>query len=656
MNAPVDSIFCDELTLASALAMWRQPRRGRLRVAILDPVSDSVLNRVLTRLLALAGVDVAEVPFFAGHLHMPDGQAVYVAARGGSIDLALHAGERLLQRTPLLRRLDETWGRRTIYKYLAGALQTEVQEITMRLLVTDALGRQSGFDRTRLLLKDRPEIDMAVFEAFAPDVDVALYRGATNDRWRQGRLAIPIFLLQILLYQCWAILKRRPRWRNTTPGMPSLLVLQEDDLSLDRSYRSQPHWLYSEDGVPPFRTIVLETSSVPRQAVNTEPLAAAGVERLWFRELWRLRGGDATLLRRIAQDFRAAMWLSMLGPAGARRPAIAAARLLHGAGCLARFCAAANVRTFMTGENYMLHADAMQLIAEPCDVVTISYQYANRVVKVVPQMLTSADIMVTMSPLFDQRWTDVPVKPRRCLHGGYLYDGAFARVRERAAAHRRGLRAAGAEFVICYFDEKVRLDKYGLIDVDDHVREVSALMDLVTDDESVGLVIKTQFQSNASRHFAALADRLHDLSASGRVLELGAGVNRNCVFPAEAALTADITIGQAYGATASLEAALAGTRSLVVNPYRVRSDHDSVYGQADIVFPSIDAALGAIRQYRDGRRPALGDWSPILDRFDPFRDGRAERRLRRWLERVTLNPASREVRWRLDEERLKTSA
>ena len=43
---------------------------------------------------------------------------------------------------------------------------------------------------------------------------------------------------------------------KTTPG---LLLLKEDGISMDRSFRGQPHWLFNEDNLPQFRTLILNT-------------------------------------------------------------------------------------------------------------------------------------------------------------------------------------------------------------------------------------------------------------------------------------------------------------------------------------------------------------------------------------------------------------
>jgi hypothetical protein len=88
------------------------------------------------------------------------------------------------------------------------------------------------------------------------------------------------------------------------------------------------------------------------------------------------------------------------------------------------------------------------------------------------------------------------------------------------------------------------------------------------------------------------------------------------------------------GATASLEAALAGRRSLLLNPYGFTGANDTIYSRADIVYRSMGEALDAVSRHRRGepRAARLGDWSEILPVFDAFRDGRAADRMRKFIE------------------------
>ena len=168
----------------------------------------------------------------------------------------------------------------------------------------------------------------------------------------------------------------------------------------------------------------------------------------------------------------------------------------------------------MSCENYMVEADAMQIIAKALDITTLSYQYAN-VGKVAPIMMSCADVMLTFAPLYHQRWTRDSVRPGSFADIGYLYDTSFKFVRRRARGHRRRLTKAGAQFVICYFDESVLHGKYGLIGEQDHCAEILALLQLVIEDPSVGVVVKTQFRFNSPQNFDEIAGALAAAEATG---------------------------------------------------------------------------------------------------------------------------------------------
>jgi hypothetical protein len=219
--------------------------------------------------------------------------------------------------------------------------------------------------------------------------------------------------------------------------------------------------------------------------------------------------------------------------------------------------------------------------------------------------------------------------------GGYFYDGAANAVRGRARELRGRLAARGASFVLCYFDENVQHDRWGCVHADDHRAEILELIRLVLADASVAVIVKTQFERNAPGRLLAGVPEFEAARATGRYLELSAGSFRNNVFPVEAALAADLAIGHLIGATAALEAALAGVRSVLLNPLDMRADAAALYAGADVVYPSMHVLLEKVARLRAGDAAAntLGDWTPIAASFDPLRDGGAAQRLRALIER-----------------------
>jgi hypothetical protein len=296
-----------------------------------------------------------------------------------------------------------------------------------------------------------------------------------------------------------------------------------------------------------------------------------------------------------------------------------------------------NARAFVSGEPYIIETDAMQLAAGLLGVSTVAFQYSN-LAFMSPLMLTTADHMVSFSPMFRPTWEADGVAPANFEIGGYVYDDVFDRVRPRADALRARLQSAGANFVLCYFDESVQNDRWGCISEEEHRDELLTLAGLLASDPTLGLVVKVQFDRNSPSRRYADHPLFAAAIASGRYAELRSGAHRNLVFPCEAAMAADLCIGHAVGATASLEAALAGSRSVVLNPYGLRTQLDHVYCQADIVYPNLPPLLRAIQAFRsgDGTRDALGDWTPVISHFDPFADGGASDRLRRLVEGLVL--------------------
>ena len=630
-------VYCDRLTAGAMLALLALRRQGLSKVHVLDAAP----GRRAAALLRAAGIEVEEAQFFTGDLRTPDGEAVYVAARRMATPLLFDAVDRLLAESPALHRANVSGGRNTVRLFLARFLWADLEPLVLRVLTARAL---SGRAACTVLLQQPRTFDPAVLRDAFPGTTLGFYGRVWGLPTALG-LARRVLMSTLGREVRWMLEPRPQLPEPAAPGRPGLLVLQEDDLSMDRSMRSQPHWLFPGDAAPAFATYVLPRNRSLRLPTDHAALETAGVTVLDDRTLAATRRRQTELDRRLASDARAAALAALT--AGAVRRAVALAAvwgLLTKARSLAAWCARFDVRAFLTGENYPVESDAMQLVAERTGITTLSYQYSNLAFST-PLMMTTADRLLLFSRDFAPLWRAFETAPGAAIETGYVFDGAFALVRARAAEAREQLRRAGAAFVLCYFDESVQEGKYGLIADDDHREELHALAQAIVDDPSLGLIVKSQFERNSPSRRYANDPIIARALATGRYLELRHGLHRNTVFPCEAALAADFAIGHIVGATAALEAALAGRRCALLNPYGMRSFHDAVYARSPIVIGSMRELLDAVARMRGGDPAfaALGDWGPILDAFDPWRDGQAAARLRSELDALftaTSHPAA----------------
>lgn len=631
-------LFCDRLCLGACLAataLKLTTAREANWLVSLDPLPRPAIASLLAFPVRLFGLRVKEAQFFAGHLKDPSGQSVYRAARCESAAMAFVAAARLMDRVPLLRELNEQHGRDTIRLHLTKRLWPELEEILRRALVAQALSTKN--DAVCVLVRRPSGVDATILTAAVAGVEIRHYGSwlARLYAWGSAAEGIWIAAAQAGKFLFTRRGQPRPVDRRATP---TVLMLQEDELGTDRTVRTQPHFLFPEDPTPDFRTYIwMSQKGSPDSeclaglaAMRVVPLMPADVARL-ARMHGRnsvpgaLRRGGVRVLRAALSSLDAPTVLALAGTG----------KLLLRAATAAALCEAIGATVTLNGEPHLVDADAMLVAGFAMRVPSVAFQYSN-ISLVSPAMMTTADLMLLFSTQYGRNWQHDGIRPGLTADIGYLYGRVFPALATRAALHRARLAAAGARFILCFFDENVTSGKYGQMSPADHLDEIRSLADLVLSDPTVGVIVKTQFARNSPGRLYARDPIIAAAVATQRYVELYIEGNRNKAFPAEAALSADIAIGHVVGATAALEASLAGCRCLLLNRYESRGTWDDLYQRGDIVYASMAELLAAVSAFRAGdpARAGLGDWSSFIQLFDRHRDGGAADRLRNLVARI----------------------
>lgn len=293
------------------------------------------------------------------------------------------------------------------------------------------------------------------------------------------------------------------------------------------------------------------------------------------------------------------------------------------------FFSAHGIKVYLTwfkyNERHCAIADALQRLGGVTAIYQRAYEDAPT-----PETTVHADIVFG----FSQATAELERRARSVIPYhvtvGYPGDHRFPLLRERARRIRRTLQEHGAERILAFADE-TSLDNPRLyLDHQSQQENYRFLLERLLAEPWLGLVCKPKSPATLRRRLGPVADLLRRAEATGRCYVFEEGRLQGSYPPAAAALAADLALhGHLFGGTAGLEAALAGVPTLLLD--REGWPVNALYrlGVGRVVFREWDALWKACVEHwaRPGGVPGFGDWSPMLDEFDPFRDGRAAERI-----------------------------
>jgi hypothetical protein len=209
------------------------------------------------------------------------------------------------------------------------------------------------------------------------------------------------------------------------------------------------------------------------------------------------------------------------------------------------------------------------------------------------------------------------VGPKETVFAGYPLPSARKPLEKRSQNLRFTLNQLGVRFVIGVFDESVQEDEdiWSWKTKSDHLGDIHLLCHYLLENSDIGIILKTQFMRNNPKLLYKNDPLIESALKTGRFLIPEFGQHRNLLLPSEIALASDICIGDLVGATASLEASLTGTRSILVDSMKIgREYRNTYYTNGLVVFENVSLALHEITMFRNGEVSSqkIGLWEPIF--------------------------------------------
>jgi hypothetical protein len=621
------AVLIDRPSVAGVLAAVLV-RAGATSLLVFEPAAGAgrLLLRTLTAIGVLPRSTCVDVAY--ADLRDPDGRSGFLRVLRDTRDVCALVTARRIVNDPLIRRLSARW------PLDAFALHFERQiefDLRWEVLRVDMARRLAGGGPATLVVRRRVWAEELSAYAERRGVRLVCYPElvelAALGRWTR--------LGMTLAFAAARRLARRPRPAPTRPsGTPRpAIALQYGHRRLggEAHERSELFWL--GQSAPAGWSVRIEghagrvaPADAPRlaeigAAVSSGPAAPIEVLRVAAPSLWRVaRSASRRLISLRGIDHHAL------------RSAVSLVR--DHARWYVRF-RAGGVRLLVAP----LFSDAsvgQRLALEDLGGITAGYQVSISNV-VAPTALASpgADIQFIFGDVFRGMWEGLPSAPRRFLTTGFIYDAAATdpTIRERASALRGRLRSAGARYVIAFFDENSASGWSSPFTDRDAASDYRALMRWLLEDETVGVIVKPKKSENLFARIAEARDLIDEAMGTGRLVLLLDRQLVGSVYPAEAALAADIAVSKIMGASAAFEARLAGTPTLLVDTEGFADHPLYELGRGTVVFEDWAALREAVEAKRadPAAHPRLGEWGATLHELDAYRDGRAAERMREHL-------------------------
>lgn len=251
-----------------------------------------------------------------------------------------------------------------------------------------------------------------------------------------------------------------------------------------------------------------------------------------------------------------------------------------------------------------------------------------------PETTIGADIVFGFSPRVAEVESQSGSLVRYHVATGYIGDHRFELLRKQSKTIYENLKSNGARHILAYTDENSSSFSRWSADHLFTQQNYQFLLEKVLNEPWLGLVIKPKVPNTLRMRLGPVNELLKRAEATGRCHLFDQGDFLGSRPPSEAALAADIAIhGHLCAATAGMEAALAGVPTLLID--REGWSVSPLYrlGVGQVVFTDWDDLWTACLQHWasiDGT-PGFGNWSPLLNELDPFRDGGAAKRMGTYL-------------------------
>jgi hypothetical protein len=285
-----------------------------------------------------------------------------------------------------------------------------------------------------------------------------------------------------------------------------------------------------------------------------------------------------------------------------------------------------NCKLFVYHDAYFRETHVFNTLAEFGFVKSIEIQYSNVALRSIVN-LSNPTIALTFSNHFNQFFESPTfgIGPKSFISVGYPFCVTDNKLNFEARRLRDELSRKKVKYVVGYFDESIQADSdiWAFKTMRQHLDDIHEICKLVLNHSDIGVIYKTQFMRNIPYRLYPDDTLIKSAVDTGRLIFPQAGFHRNITLPSEIALASDLCIGDLVGATASLESAMAGSKSILIDTMNFGPKYRGIYyASSSLVYKSLSQAFAELEVNRDSnsRNENFGNWTNVFINLDLMRN------------------------------------
>ena len=583
----------------------------------------TLLNRFAGFLLKFLGNNIEEGHFFLGDIDKSSNDSLYAKSRILSHSIATEISELMIEKSNI-NFIAEQFERNIVWLHLAKCYQIELLEFSKLVIYVQSIQNSKSkifIQKPSIIPWDyvlrNKKFDGISFYPSIADNLISKFKSLLNyvRQWLRSSL--------LEIYGSFKKLDLLPYSLSDE----IVFSINEESSENNSRFRQQHFWLGSKKKDISYfiletqKKLTLSNSQKCFDNVKTIPYESIG-------KALRSSNKDSGYLKKIKSLKIKLLKYDMFN----LKPEITFTnacvyRLLNKAIEIGSLMQLLGVGKYVYKETHNIYSDAIELVSEELSLETFCIQYSNMPFTST-MMLSAADNFLIFSDIYRKIFSNENFGPKKFHVTGYPFREIKKSSNHHFVRSSDIFKDYDIDLIIGYFDESIEDHKFGLVSKKHHRLDIELLSQFVIDNKSIAVIIKTQFVRNTPSNLYKNNSYVKRAFSTGRLIELCNGDIRNDIYPTEVAEVADICIGHIFGATANLEVAINGCKSVLLNDYHIKPDWIDLINK-NIIYPDLKSFLGELEGENESiyLKAEIGDWSECVSHFDPFKDCNSFKRI-----------------------------